>query len=67
MKRQSAPRWLVGLCCVLSAVSIVLALVLGNVILTRRQAASSRLPAAPPAAVGDAAGRKPAARGGTSE
>ena len=45
MKRQSAPRWLVGLCCVLSAVTVVLALVLGNVILTRRQAAAVTPPA----------------------
>ena len=30
MKRQPAPRWLVGLCCFLAAVAAVLALVLGG-------------------------------------
>ncbi|MGM9594026.1 MAG: gamma-glutamyl-gamma-aminobutyrate hydrolase family protein [Candidatus Onthomonas sp.] len=47
MKRQSAPRWLVGLCCVLAAVAVVLALVLGNVILARRQRTTLVPPASP--------------------
>lgn len=37
MKRQPAPRWLVGLCCCLTAVAVALALALGSVILVRRQ------------------------------
>lgn len=45
MRRQPAPRWLVGLCCVLSAAAVVLALVLGNVMLTRRQAVTPAPPA----------------------
>lgn len=46
MKRQPAPRWLVGLCCFLAAVAAVLALVLGGVILVRRQTVSLTPPAA---------------------